>query len=101
MALGASRLTRARMLFCIGATEDAASGRAARPSGTDCISPNPLDLGKEVLDPPGAADVSLLLAQLERPLEHALRLVEPPDRPVDLCGAEGGKAQVEQTLASL
>jgi len=25
----------------MGATEDAARGRAARPGGTDCISPNP------------------------------------------------------------
>jgi hypothetical protein len=35
MALDAPRLTRASMLFSIGATEDAASGRAARPGGTD------------------------------------------------------------------
>jgi hypothetical protein len=29
----------------MGATEDAARGRAARPCGTDCISPNPPDPG--------------------------------------------------------
>jgi len=43
------------MLFSIGVTEDSASGRAARPGGTDCISSNPpppgLDqLGVEVAD---------------------------------------------------
>jgi hypothetical protein len=47
MALGAPRLTGASRLFSLGATEDTASGRAARPGGTALISPNPpgLSLG--------------------------------------------------------
>ncbi len=47
MTLAPSALTRASIAVAIGATEDAASGRAAQPGGTADVSSNPSNSGGE------------------------------------------------------
>src|SRR5439155_410603 len=41
MLVPQARTQGASIAKAIGATEDAAWGRAARPAGTDCVSPSP------------------------------------------------------------